>query len=156
MRQKPVDPPLKIEVIRNYMPEAEFSDLLKMIDHLPWTLSKKMNPDSKKEHHFAFIQDYASNPIRDSFESLETFGNNMMRTYSVKHGITTSIDRFRANIYIKTFDYQDGCGMHQDYAAAECFTLLLYMEDSNGATEFTRTGERVVSERNKAIIFPSN
>ena len=30
------------------------------------------------------------------------------------------------------------------------------MEDSNGATEFKRTGERVVSERNKAMIFPSN
>ena len=156
VKKNHVNPPLKIEVIRNYMPEAEFSDLLKMIGNLPWALSKRMNPDSNKEHHFAFIQDYASDHFRNSFEALEATGNIVMRPYSVKHGMTASIDRFRTNLYIKTVDYQDGCGMHQDNPASACFTLLLYMEDSNGATEFRRTGERVVSERNKAIIFPSN
>ena len=138
--KKPVDPPLNIEVI-DYMPENEFTDLLKMIDNLPWFLAKGMNYNSSKEHHFAFIQDYSSNHFRNSFEGLESTGNTVMRPYCVKHGVTASINRFRTNLYIKTVDYQDGCGMHEDNSLVGCLTLLLYMEDSDGATEFKRTGE---------------
>tara|TARA_Y100001960_G_scaffold293561_1_gene336662 strand:+ start:177 stop:764 length:588 start_codon:yes stop_codon:yes gene_type:complete len=151
------DPKFEIEIIQNYLPENEFSVLYDMTTRLPWVLSKQMNPNASKEHHFAFIQDYSTEHFRNSFKGLErSVFNTAIAPYCKKHQIGAKLHRVRTNLYIKTLEYQDGCGMHEDSNIAECFTLLLYMEDSDGATEFKKTGKRVISERNKAIIFPAN
>ncbi len=147
-----------IEVIKNYLTEEIFSKLTNTVYSLPWILHKRMNVNSLEEHHFAFIQDYNTDEIKNNFKGIETsLALTLLDPYLRKNQISARIIRSRTNLYIRTINYQDGCGYHTDIDSdLDCLTLLLYLEDSNGATEFRDTGERIISERNKAIIFPCN
>ena len=48
-----------------------------------------------------------------------------------------------------------GMGYHEDMDDENIFTLLLYLEDSNGGTQFKDNGRKIKSKRNRAIIFPA-
>ena len=48
-------------------------------------------------------------------------------------------------------------GYHRDIEdSEEVMTLLLYLEDSDGGTQFKETGEKVLSKRNRAVVFPAH
>ena len=68
--------------------------------------------------------------------------------------------RSRANCFIrnKSFPFSlfgRGMGYHHDVNHDDIFTLLLYLEDSNGGTQFEDNGRKIMSKRNRAIIFPA-
>tara|TARA_R100000008_G_scaffold9746_1_gene4914 strand:+ start:588 stop:908 length:321 start_codon:yes stop_codon:yes gene_type:complete len=67
--------------------------------------------------------------------------------------------RARTNLYIKTKLFPTGMGVHKDIpdgGPLKFFTLILYMEDSNGKTHFKDSGRKVISKRNRAVIFSSH
>jgi len=149
-----------IRVIENYLPERIFEEITTSIDQLPWKLHKQMNPAARDEHQFAFIQDYQGDQIFEYYRKQESLaailGKTIMQPYLQSYKIAANILRARTNLYIKTSDEPREGGYHIDIAdpPQNYFTLLLYLEKSNGATQFKETGEIVKSERNKAVIFP--
>ena len=148
-----------IEIIQNYLPEATFNDITSRLDDLPWLISRKMNINSSSENHFAFIQDYSHHIFQKSHLKgfADSFNKVVMAPYAKKHNLKNlKIYRSRTNMYIKTTDNSQECGYHQDQTIPNVKTLLLYLEDSDGFTQFKTTGEKISSERNKAIIFNSN
>tara|TARA_B100000579_G_scaffold395036_1_gene372794 strand:- start:191 stop:718 length:528 start_codon:yes stop_codon:yes gene_type:complete len=148
-----------IEIIRDYLPEELFKKIMLSIDQLPWTIARKMNENSNSDNQFAFIQDYTSKLYTETYMKVvgEEFTKLVMNPYIKKHNLKKiKVLRCRTNMYIKTVNYQDECGYHQDQLNPNIKTLLIYMEDSDGCTQFKDTGQKIISERNKAIIFPAS
>jgi len=148
-----------IETIRDYLPEDLFKRIMLSIDNLPWQIARKMNPKSNSDNQFAFIQDYTSKLFKQTYMKAagEEITQLLMNPYLKKHNLKMiRVLRSRTNMYIRTVNYQDECGYHQDQVNPNMKTLLIYMEDSDGCTQFKDTGQKIISERNKAIIFPAS
>ena len=148
-----------IEIIKNYLPDTTFEDMVSRIDQFPWVVAKKMNDASNAENQFAFIQDYCSKVYSETFmkDFATSFTKIAISPYLKKHNYKqVKIIRSRTNMYIKTVNYQDECGYHKDCLEPNIKTLLIYLEDSDGCTQFKDNGQKIISERNKAIIFPAN
>ena len=148
-----------IETIRDYLPEDIFKKIMLSIDNFPWTIARKMNTNSNSDNQFAFIQDYTSKLFKKTYMKAagEEFIQLLMTPYIKKHNLKKiAVSRCRTNMYIRTINYQDECGYHQDKVNPNMKTLLIYMEDSDGCTQFKDTGQKIISERNKAIIFPAS
>ena len=145
-----------IEIIKNYLAEETFNQVYNNVQSLPWAFKRKMNENSTNENQFQFLQDYSEayydNRAADSFARviLSPYLNSFSQEKSVE------VIRVRTNLFIRTSSNKYGGGFHTDLSSAtnNHFTLLLYLEDSNGATEFKKSGRKVISERNKAVIFP--
>ena len=63
------------------------------------------------------------------------------------------------NMFLKTVDYQNELGYHIDLDGSynsDFITMLIYLEDSNGYTQFKDTKEKIESKRNRALIFNSS
>ena len=77
-------------------------------------------------------------------------------------GAPLKVWRSRTNIFIKTktfpFSLFDrGMGYHRDVEdSPHMHTLLLYLEDSDGGTQFKDNGRIIRSKRNRAVIFPAH
>ncbi len=148
---------MSIEVIENYLTNESFDDLLEVIDNQPWVLQKKMNPNSVNDHQFQFIQDYGSDPIKNNNPDLfKRVSHKLLFPHLQNKEFDVRIFRCRANLFINTQQESFGGGFHKDIknSKAGYYSLLLYLEDSNGATEFKNSGEKIYSKKNKAIIFP--
>ncbi|KZR67734.1 hypothetical protein [Prochlorococcus sp. MIT 1303] len=148
-----------IETIHNYLADDILEGIVRRMDKLPWQIGRTMNPNSTSENHFAFIQDYSHKIFKETYlkDFPAKFNRALMTPYVKKHNCKSiSVIRSRINMYIRTVGREDMCGYHQDYPNPGIKTLLLYLEDSDGCTEFKVSGDRIVSERNKAIIFDSN
>ena len=74
------------------------------------------------------------------------------------------IVRARTNFFIRTrlFPFFRGMGYHQDVADIDIrtmgkhYTLLFYLQDSNGGTQFKEDGKIIKSKRNRAVVFSSD
>jgi len=150
------------KIIENYLPENNFNDIINYIEysHLLWFFCRKPNKNSK-ETDFQLMHvmidhgkkcfnftDYEYDIVKKLISPLNLNRKNK------KFEIT----RLRMNMFLKTVDYQNELGYHVDLEAPYIGfkTLLLYLEDSNGYTEFKDTKERIESKRNRAIVFDSN
>lgn len=148
---------MAIEVIENYLTNESFDDLLEVIDNQPWVLQKKMNPNSLSAHQFQFIQDYGKDPIKNSNPDLfKKISHKLLFPYLKDKEFDVRIFRCRANLFINTQNKIFGGGFHRDIKNSKdgYYSLLLYLEDSNGATEFKNLDKKIYSKKNKAIIFP--
>jgi hypothetical protein len=145
-----------IDIIHNYFIDAIFSEVIKVIESNNWRHAKKMSPNQKNENQFAFIQDYMKDKDQDF---INKFGQIILSPYlNLKKIKSVNIQRIRTNLYIKTLSYNLEGGFHIDRFVTNerDFTLLIYLEDSNGATEFKYQNKKIISEKNKAIIFPTS
>ena len=62
----------------------------------------------------------------------------------------------RINLFVNTSNKNEGKGFHKDVINDDDMkTLLFYLEDSNGYTEF-EDGTIIESKKNRAIVFNSN
>tara|TARA_B110000003_G_C16605308_1_gene517277 strand:- start:395 stop:904 length:510 start_codon:yes stop_codon:yes gene_type:complete len=145
-----------IDIIHNYFTSEAFSNVIKIIETKKWKHLKIMNPNSRDEHQFAFVQEYLEDKDQDF---VKNFSNLIISPY-LKFKKINSVEllRIRTNLYIKTLPHHYGGGFHFDRAVTteRDFTLLIYLEDSNGATEFKHQGKKIISEKNKAIVFPTS
>jgi len=66
--------------------------------------------------------------------------------------------RIKANLDLKTDKVLESTGFHTDVEVHTkgIYTMLLYINDCNGATLFEKDNAPVKSKRNRAIIFPSS
>ncbi len=66
------------------------------------------------------------------------------------------ISRAKANLFIKTSEQPKQLGFHKDITDSDNFlTTILYLETSNGYTEF-KDGTKIDSVKNRVAIFPAN
>tara|TARA_B100000767_G_scaffold260385_1_gene271012 strand:- start:565 stop:1074 length:510 start_codon:yes stop_codon:yes gene_type:complete len=145
-----------IDIIHNYFTSESFSKVIKIIETQNWRHLKTMNPNSRDEHQFAFIQEYLKDKDQDF---VKNFSNLILSPYlRFKKINSVELLRIRTNLYIKTLPYHQEGGFHIDRSVTDerDFTLLIYLEDSNGATEFKHQGKKIISEKNKAIVFPTS
>ena len=145
-----------IEIIKDYLKEDAFNSVYTSVKSLPWAFKSKMNENSTDENQFQFLQDYSEAYYDKKIG--EAYSKIILSPYleSLGQERTAKVLRTRTNLFIRTATYQYGGGYHTDISNYKDnqYTLLLYLEDSNGATEFKESRRKIVSERNKAVVFP--
>jgi len=147
------------KIIENYLPENDFEAMINyiMYPNLYWYFCPKANTYSK-DNDFQLMHcmiDYD----KECFKFTDYDYDIVNKLMSPLNGPDKKyqISRLRMNIFLKTCDYEKGLGYHVDMESTEEYTtMLLYLEDSNGYTEFKDTKERIKSKRNRALIFNSN
>ena len=142
-----------MKIIDNYLSDNLFNDVYDYIHNtnIFWLLGKKANDNSTNEHHFHLFHNfiYDSKPVYKNSNKLPV---EIMSVYAKQVKQNFEIGRARANLFIKTSNIQQHMGFHKDAKSDEDYTLLLYLEDSNGYTNF-KDGYKVESKKNRAVIF---
>ena len=141
----------------NYLSDEEFSKIENFIEDssFQWNLVKQLNSNSKPGD-FVFIHESSDKEKSNSVFTLlikKIFSKN---DYSDGVNKKIQIGRMRVNLFINTDNKNEGKGFHQDIINYdEMKTLLFYLEDSNGYTEF-KDGKIVESKKNRAVVFNSS
>jgi len=143
-----------IKIIDNYLTEDKFIEIYKKIHNanFTWVLTKDVN-ENCKENDFQFLHKFVEFG-NELYENSLYVPTEIMRPYceNKKIGIT----RAKANLFVKTNEEHKKLGYHIDIEDKNDFyTLILYLEDSDGYTEFEDTS-MVLSKKNRALIFKAN
>ena len=151
------------KIIENYLPEDSLQKIIKYIEFPQrcWFFCKMANPNSK-ENDFQLMHnmidfDENGNKVEHCFNFTDVekdVVNRLIKPYDKGKGL--ELFRLRMNMFLKTQDHEKGLGYHTDLLHGDDITtMLIYLEDSNGYTEFKKTKERIESKRNRALIFNS-
>jgi len=148
-----------IEIFDNYLSEKIFTEVVNYTTNknLCWNFSDRANPAAKTDEQCQFFHHMFENG-KQFVEGSDIFSKKILHPLMLKKQRNLLLLRSRINFFIKIKDYQYGLGYHIDIDdfPGKCYTLLLYLEDSNGCTEFEECGTRVESKRNRACVFPCN
>lgn len=152
---------MDIVVIDNYLSEPKFKIVNDHINdfHYPcWKLAKKLVIDAKHENQFQLMFSMVDDKLL--FPGSDYLPSIVMDPYIKYRGLNISIFRAKANCFIRNRSFPfslfgRGMGYHTDSDDENMLTLLLYLEDSNGGTQFKDNGRKIKSKRNRAIIFPA-
>ena len=144
-----------IKIIDNFLDVSVLNNIKNIIntDDYDWCLWKQANSNST-EGQFQFAHVYMNDNviIKNMDDNIINF---IMQKYTNDTNKNLTICRARVNLFLKT-KTNLGFGYHVDiYDSNDFSTLLLYLEDSNGCTEF-KNGQKIQSKENRAIIFPAN
>ena len=151
------------KIIENYLPEDSFKKIIEYIEYPQrcWYFCKMANPYSKENDyqlmHCMIDFDKDWNKVEHCFNFTDVEKDVVNRLIIPYHkGKGLELFRLRMNMFLKTQDYEKGLGYHKDVLKGDDIkTMLIYLEDSNGYTEFKDTKERIESKRNRALIFNS-
>lgn len=147
-----------IEIFDNYLSEEIFEQVLHHINfgNICWNFAEKANPESYVEKQFQFFHYMVENG-ENLYEGADVLSKQILYPFMFKKKRNLLLIRSRINFYIKVEDSQFGLGYHidMDNTPSKPYTLLLYLEDSNGCTEFEKCGTRIESKRNRACVFPA-
>ena len=134
-----------MEIKDNFLDKDIFDDVFKTItsNGFPWYTEDNVNPASKDDD-FQFLHTLIENGEVNS-DYIDIVNKVCSPLDKVK------VTRARVNLFTKT-EKQKGLGFHIDSPNSK--TLLLYLENSNGYTEF-KNGEKIESVSNRAVIFNS-
>ena len=155
-----------IIVVDDYLPETAFKNVNSHINDFSyprWQLQKTLVQDAKWEKQFQFMFRMVEYK-REEFVDAAYLPRIVMSAYDKQmkqdSNLQVVVHRARANCFVRhsTFPrsmFTRHMGWHSDMNDDRVSTLLLYLEDSNGGTQFKDNGRKVMSKRNRAIIFPS-
>ena len=125
-----------------------------------WGIWSKANTNSKEgDWHASHIIVKSGEIVSPTYKYIADYlVESLHKIYKKNIGII----RFRVNLFARK-DNSDGLGYHKDIKDSDDWTsLLLYLEDSNGKTEFENVQmfdgvkmKAVDSFANRALIFPS-
>ena len=149
---------MTLKIINNYLLEFDFNIVKNHVDSREnWTFGRKLNDNAKSEHDFQFGHEYISKG-KSLYEGAERIPLALIMPYAQSLSTDLTILRARTNLFIRTrrFPFFRGMGYHKDMNDKTLFTLLFYLEDSNGGTQFKDSGKIIRSKRNRAIIFPAH
>jgi len=126
-----------------------------------WSIWSKANKDSKEgDWHAAHMIINLGKIISPTHMYMVDYLVDSLQKIYKKN---INIIRFRVNLFARK-DNSDGLGYHKDIIDSDdCISLLLYLEDSNGKTEFKNVQnyngmkiKSVESIANRALIFPAH
>lgn len=144
-----------IKIIDNFLDISILNNIKNIIksDVYDWCLWNKVNPNSKEgQFQFAHVYMNDNNIIKNMDDNIINF---IMQKYTNDTNKNLKICRARVNLFLKT-KTNTGFGYHVDIEDSNDFsTLLFYLEDSNGYTEF-KDGQKIQSKENRVIIFPAH
>ncbi len=149
---------MTLKIINNYLREPDFKMVKNHVDSMEnWTFGRKLNDNAKSEHDFQFGHLYISRG-ESVYEGAERIPLSIIMPYAQSLSTNLTIVRAKTNFFIRTrrFPFFRGMGYHRDMNDKTLSTLLLYLEDSNGGTQFKDSGKIIRSKRNRAIIFPAH
>jgi len=146
-----------MEIIDSYLEESEFENIYQRVHDQGWILLKAVNNNAKSEEDFQFIH-YYINEGNATYENAGEIPSRVMSPYAQRNNIPELLFfRARSNLFVRTSPVAREMGYHRDIEdSEEVMTLLLYLEDSDGGTQFKETGEKVLSKRNRAVVFPAH
>ena len=149
------------KIIDNFLDDNEFnhiSDVVKSFD-FHWQMGRKLN-DNSGDDDWQGIHSiiHKGEVITPTYKFMV---DDLVNGLQKKYKKSVNIFRFRVNLFGKDKESK-GLGYHADITEFDCLTLLLYLEDSNGKTEFKDVQifdnmkmKTVDSFANRALIFPS-
>ena len=141
-----------IKIIDDYLPEKDFRRIIDTIEarnDFDWYLAPQANEWSTDPRAFQFMHNQVYNSTLQ-YTSAKSFIQTILKPLKQK----VKVHRCKTNLYIKQ-EEPIKLGFHTDYDVDTIKTLLLYLQDSNGYTEFDN-GHKVESKKNRAAIFSSN
>ena len=149
------------KIIENYLPENDFDTIMNYINYpsLNWFFCPKANKNSK-ENDFQLMHNMID-VGKECFKFTDYDYDIVRKIVSPFNGKNKKYEicRLRMNMFLKTVDYQNELGYHIDLEGpynSDFITMLIYLEDSNGYTQFKDTKEKIESKRNRALIFNSS
>ena len=140
------------KIIDNYLNTEDFETIKSFIesnDNFNWYLSTKANENSTDDRAFQFMHHWVGYG-KIKYQAVEPYLKILLRPLKKK----LKVHRCKVNLFIKQ-EEPIKMGFHTDIDRNNINTLLLYLQDSNGYTEF-HNGEKVESKENRALIFSSN
>lgn len=137
-----------MKIIKNFLPQEYFKKIQECLlgTNFPWYFySGILNLESTENDDYHFVHTFYENNL--IFSTYYEIFLPLLEKLNCK-----SVIRIKANLttYNKTIKYQK---FHKDFENNK--TAILYLDNSNGYTEF-KTGEIIKSEENKVVIFDSN
>lgn len=138
---------MMIDVVDNFLNENNFDEIFNIVssNNFPWFTVDRLNENADNDNDFQLIHTIINEGRPNS-----QFTNIIDITCNPMPNI--NIHRARINLFTKTH-IKKKYGFHKDMDNAK--TLLLYLEDSNGYTEF-KDGKKIESKRNRAVLFNSD
>lgn len=132
-----------------------FENILKTIntsESFPWFAYEKANHNSKfGDYHFMHHLIFEGKIMSNHKFIIDEISKNIARYYRKN----ILVVRARINLFTLQGN-QNGLGFHKDIEDSNGFkTLILYLENSNGMTEF-KNGKKIKSVKNRALVFDSH
>tara|TARA_R110000787_G_C13394260_1_gene442890 strand:+ start:441 stop:923 length:483 start_codon:yes stop_codon:yes gene_type:complete len=134
--------------IENILPIDKFLNIKKIIQEpvFPWYLNKGVVDDNDGHIQFFHMFYEKGSITSDRFNLFE----DIFKILKVK-----TILKIKANLLQRTNTIiEHGYHVDFDYPEHDATTAVLYMNNNNGYTKF-KSGEKVYSEENKIVVFPS-
>ena len=136
-----------IDVIDNFLNENNFDEIFNIVssNNFPWYTVDRLNENADNDNDFQLIHTiiHEGRPNSDFTNIIDIACSPMPNI---------NIYRARINLFTKTH-ISKNYGFHKDMDNAK--TLLLYLENSNGYTEF-KDGKKIKSKKNRAVLFNSD
>ena len=142
---------MNCKVFDNYLEEDVFQKVESYIKNITdWEVLYFANRASHNEEQFQFLHTLIEkNDIRYPKET--PIIKSLLKPL-FHRGADVNVIRARVNMFIRTSSSPLEMGLHEDWDSPGPYSLLLYNEDSDGATQF-KNGEKILSKRNRAILF---
>ena len=147
-----------IKIIDDYLNEKDFNFIHSTLndEQFLWEWKKVANEYSKNYgEDFQFIHFFIDHNRLCYLNSIQ-LPLTIVQRYARDKNKKFRISRAKANLFIKTSEQPKQLGYHKDMPDRnKCLTIILYLETSNGYTEF-KDGTRIDSIKNRVAIFPAH
>ena len=152
----------QFEIVDNYLPEKQFLEILKTINNtgFTWSLAPTLLGDGTDNPDDFYFTRVLIEKGKEIFPGSSRIVRMLLEPRAAKLQKSIYVCRSKINLFFKQKTHY-GYGMHQDviddeYDLSKNYnSLLIYLEDSNGYTEFD-DGDIAESKRNRAIFFRSD
>tara|TARA_Y100001972_G_C7495444_1_gene251050 strand:- start:71 stop:571 length:501 start_codon:yes stop_codon:yes gene_type:complete len=141
-----------MKIIDNYLGIEDFKTIKRHIEShttFDWYLSPQANEWGTDERAYQFMHNMVwAGKVK--YEAVNLHLKILLRPLKKK----LKVHRAKVNLFVNQSE-PIKMGFHTDFDIPSMKTLLFYLQDSNGYTEF-ENGEKVESKENRALIFSSN
>jgi hypothetical protein len=150
------------KIIDNFLDDDKFNQISHLVksSDFHWNLTSILNKNSNDGDWQGVYKIIEEGRVVTS--TYKFMVDDLVKSLQKIYRKSVSVSRFRVNLFGK---YQEsrGLGYHKDVLDGDYLSLLLYLENSNGKTEFKNVQmfngmkmKTVDSFANRALIFPSH
>ena len=149
------------KIIDNFLDIHKFDNINRVVqgDDFNWQMTKNLN-DNTNDGDWQGIHRIVEEGTVILPMSMFMV-DNLVECLQKNYRKSVSVYRFRVNLFGREQESR-GLGYHKDMNMDDCLSLLLYLEDSDGKTDFKNVQmfdgikmKTVDSFANRALIFPS-